>query len=376
MMYERQLTKSSLDERRNIVLNNKTIVNNIKDMNKINNNNNDNDNIISLCNKDIRKTRLKSSNNNEKDNSLEIIDLRGMSLGSIPNPNINLASISKLDLSNNDLQIIPESLTARLLNVIILDVHSNQLKSLPNSIGCLSKLKTLNVSGNLLTSLPRTIEDCRSLEEINANFNKLSTLPETIGFELQNLKKLSINSNKLVCLPYSLSHATNLRVLDVRLNCLRSLPKDLENLTNLQVLNISQNFQYLIELPYSIGLLLSLIELDVSYNNLTSLPTSIGCLRNLEKLCVEGNPLMCPPKEVIEQGLDAVRWYMSDKINGCCRDSPKKKSWFKQFKKNNTFNGRIRTTRDALGSPKFNIGMLSPTRFFSSPSRNYFSKIG
>lgn len=58
-------------------------------------------------------------------------------------------------------QSIPESLTARLLNVAVLDVHSNQLKTLPNSIGCLSKLKNLNVSGNLLQSLPRTIENCR-----------------------------------------------------------------------------------------------------------------------------------------------------------------------------------------------------------------------
>ena len=58
-------------------------------------------------------------------------------------------------------QSIPESLTARLLNVVVLDVHSNELKSLPNSIGCLSKLKVLNVSGNHLQSLPRTIENCR-----------------------------------------------------------------------------------------------------------------------------------------------------------------------------------------------------------------------
>ena len=58
-------------------------------------------------------------------------------------------------------QMIPESLTARMLNLVVLDVHSNQLKSLPNSIGCLSKLKVLNVSGNLIESLPRTIENCR-----------------------------------------------------------------------------------------------------------------------------------------------------------------------------------------------------------------------
>ena len=50
---------------------------------------------------------------------------------------------------------------ARLLNLEVMDVHSNQLRVLPNSIGCLSKLKVLNISGNLLESLPRTIENCR-----------------------------------------------------------------------------------------------------------------------------------------------------------------------------------------------------------------------
>lgn len=45
--------------------------------------------------------------------------------------------------------------------MVVLDVHSNQLRALPNSIGCLSKMKALNVSGNLIESLPKTIEDCR-----------------------------------------------------------------------------------------------------------------------------------------------------------------------------------------------------------------------
>ncbi|KAJ8425723.1 hypothetical protein Cgig2_026596 [Carnegiea gigantea] len=321
---------------------------------------------------------------------LEIIDLSSMSLDSLPNPPITLGAICKLDLSNNNLENIPESLTARLLNVVVLDVHSNQLTSLPNSIGCLSKLKILNVSGNLLSSLPKTIENCRSLEELNANFNKLSLLPDTVGFELLNLKRLSVNSNKLVFLPYWLSHATTLRTLDVRLNCLRCLPDDLENLVNLEVLNVSQNFQYLVELPYSIGLLMSLVELDVSYNRISSLPTSIGCLRKLRKLRMEGNPLVSPPMEVVEKGLQSVKEYMSEKINGYHDDSPKKKSsWFKQLKKHATYNGRSIPRREierglvlpeyrpieALASPRYTFGIFSPKRVFSSP-RNYFSKLG
>ncbi|ESR66458.1 hypothetical protein CICLE_v10008785mg [Citrus x clementina] len=317
--------------------------------------------------------------------SLEVVDLSGMSLDSLPIPSINLGTIYKLDLSNNNLQMIPESLTARLLNVVVLDVHSNQLKCLPNSIGCLSKLKVLDVSGNLLESLPKTIENCRSLEELNANFNKLRQLPDTIGFELINLKTLSINCNKIVILPQSLTHLTSLRVLDARLNCLKSLPEDLENLINLEVLNISQNFQYLETLPYSIGLLMSLVELDVSYNKITTLPDSIGCLRKLQKLSLEGNPLVSPPMDVVEQGLSAVKGYLSEKMNNDHK-SPKKKSWVGKLVKYGTFNGALRNHRseererfimsdfraiDGLASPR-HIGMFSPRRLFSP--RSYFTK--
>lgn len=322
---------------------------------------------------------------------LEIVDLSGMSLDSLPTPSLNLGSICKLDLSNNNIQSIPESLIARLLNLVVFDVHSNQLKSLPNSIGCLSKIKVLNVSGNLIESLPKTIENCRSLEELNCNFNKLSKLPDTIGFELTNLKKLHINSNKLVFLPHSTSHLTSLLVLDARLNCLRSLPEDLENLTNLQVLNVSQNFQYLETLPYAIGLLISLVELDVSYNKITSLPDSMGCLRKLQRLSVEGNPLSSPPMEVVEQGLHSVREYLSEKMNaGHKSPIQKKKSWVGKLVKYATFNGNSRRavnldenhnregfimpeyrSIDGLASPRY-MGMFSPRRLFSP--KTYFTR--
>ncbi|KAJ1400647.1 Leucine-rich repeat [Sesbania bispinosa] len=334
----------------------------------------------------MMKIKTTERNKGIEEERLEIIDLSGMSLESLPNPSLNLATICKLDLSNNNLQNIPESLTARLLNVVVLDVHSNQLRSLPNSIGCLSKLKILNVSGNLIEYLPKTIENCRALEELNANFNKLIQLPDTIGFELLNLKKLAVNSNKLVFLPRSTSHLTSLKILDARLNCLRSLPEDLENLINLEILNVSQNFQYLESLPYSIGLLLSLVELDVSYNKIKSLPDSIGCLKKLQKLSVEGNPLTSPPPEVVEQGLHAVKEYLGQKMNAGHQSPTKKKSsWVGRLVKYGTFNGHMRSGPreereafivpeyrpiDALASPRY-MGMFSPRRLFSP--RNYFT---
>ena len=231
----------------------------------------------------------------------------------------------------------------------------------------------------------------RSLEELDANFNKLDKLPDTIGFELSNVRKLSVNSNKLVFLPHSLTHMTSLRVLDVRLNCLRSLPEDLENLINLEVLNVSQNFQYLQRLPYSIGLLLSLVELDASYNNISALPDSVGCLRKLKKLCVEGNPLSSPPPEVLEQGLHAVREYMSERMNSGAshKSSPStaKKWWAGKLLKYGTFNGHSRSAvpRDQEGRYSFNkpetyhsiSGLASPRHLggIFSPGRRLFSPL-
>ncbi|OAY85758.1 plant intracellular Ras-group-related LRR protein 1 [Ananas comosus] len=342
-----------------------------------------------------RRLTIKTSEDMEKDKEKEMakkLDLSGMSLDSLPNPSINLGLITKVDLSNNNLESIPESLTARLLNVVMLDVHSNQLKSLPNSIGCLSKLKVLNVSGNLLETLPKTIEDCRALEELNANFNKLIKLPDTMGFELTNLKKLSVNSNKLAFLPYSTSHMTALRVLDARLNCLHSLPDGLENLVRLETLNVSQNFQFLQSLPYAIGLLISLVDLDISYNRISVLPNSMGCLCKLRKLQAEGNPLVCPPMEVVEQSVEAVREYLSARMNGTATyPTPVKGgSWFRKLVKCGTVSGGMIPSSlglreehdgllmpdyhpiDGLASPRYS-GTFSPRRLFS-PRRNSLRK--
>ncbi|KAJ0985132.1 hypothetical protein J5N97_003488 [Dioscorea zingiberensis] len=336
----------------------------------------------------------------EKEREEHKVDLSGMSLDSFPYTSLNLACITKLDLSNNNLESIPESMMARLLNLVVLDVHSNQLRVLPNSIGCLSKLKVIDVSSNMLEFLPKTIENCRALEEVNVNFNKLTRLPDTMGFELTNLEKLSVNSNKLVYLPFSTSHLTGLRYLDVHLNSLRSLPDGLENLIHLHTLNISQNFHFLHSLPYSIGLLQSLTDLNISYNSISTLPHSFSLLKNLKNFSAEGNPIVSPPMEVVLKGVDEVRDYMTAKMTegfkvsgrSCNTKRSSSSSWWKRMGlKCGAFDGRMVYRNEGLlitpehdheehGSSTTSVKtpsrlagiMMSPLRVFS-PGRRSFS---
>ena len=93
---------------------------------------------------------------------------------------------------------------------------------------------------------------------------------------------------------------------------------------------------------------------------------------------------MCPPPEVVEQGLHVVKEYLSEKMNGAHQDSPKKRSWIGKLKRYSTFgvnrsgqderigylNSSTYQTIDGLASPRY-MGMFSPKRIFSP--KKYFT---
>ena len=61
-----------------------------------------------------------------------------------------------------------------------LDLSTNQLTTLPESIGNLSSLKELYLYDNQLTTLPESIGNLSSLERLSLHHNQLTTLPESI----------------------------------------------------------------------------------------------------------------------------------------------------------------------------------------------------
>ncbi|KAI3684490.1 hypothetical protein L6452_33714 [Arctium lappa] len=244
----------------------------------------------------------------EKD--VERIDLSDRRLPFLPEAFGKLRMLVSLNLSSNQLEVIPDSI-AGLENLEELNASSNLLESLPDSIGLLLKLKILDVSSNKLASLPDSICHCRSLVELDASFNKLTYLPTNLGYELVNLKRLSVPLNKLRSLPTSIGEMESLQFLDAHFNELRILPSSIGRLSKLEILNLSGNFSDLTSLPFTIGDLTSLKELDVSNNQIHELPVTLGRLENLAKLNVEENPLAVPPKEVVNEGTEAVKVFLA-----------------------------------------------------------------
>ncbi|MBE9030054.1 GTPase, partial [filamentous cyanobacterium LEGE 11480] len=88
----------------------------------------------------------------------------------------------------------------------------NQLSALPETLGKLTQLQSLNLDRNQLSALPETLGKLTKLQSLNLFDNQLSALPETLG-KLTNLTTLSLFINQLSALPETLGNLTNLTTL-------------------------------------------------------------------------------------------------------------------------------------------------------------------
>lgn len=150
----------------------------------------------------------------------------------------------------------------------------------------------------------------RSLVDLDVGFNNLTFLPTNIGYGLVNLQKLSVHLNRIRALPKSVCEIPSLRYLDAHFNQLHGLPSAIGRLQNLEVLNVSSNFKDLTELPETIDKLSNLRELDLSNNQIRFLPDCFFELQNLTKLNLDQNPLIIPPIDIANKGVETVREFM------------------------------------------------------------------
>ncbi|XP_074017171.1 E3 ubiquitin-protein ligase LRSAM1 [Numenius arquata] len=115
--------------------------------------------------------------------------------------------------TNNLTSLVPKSCSLlSLITVKVLDLHDNQLASLPADIGQLTSLQVLNLERNLLKCLPQSIGDLAQLQTLNVKGNKLKELPATVS-GLRSLRTLDVSENLLQELPRVLAHVRTLETL-------------------------------------------------------------------------------------------------------------------------------------------------------------------
>jgi hypothetical protein len=201
------------------------------------------------------------------------VSLKYMGLRELPNWIGSLTNLQSLDLSDNELTELPDSISS-LTNLQSLDLLNNRLTELPDWISSLINLQSLDLWGNKLTDLPDWIGSLTNLQSLDISCNKLTELPDSIG-SLTNLQSLDISCNKLTELPDSIGSLTNLQSLHLRSNKLTELPDSFYKIsshcyieTNSKALlnNLPNNLEYLcfenLELPLT-NLPYSLIELKL-----------------------------------------------------------------------------------------------------------------
>ncbi len=150
--------------------------------------------------------------------TLEILDLTGNHLSSLPDDLEQLTKLKVIFCSQNQFKQLPtvlgrcnslsmvgfksnqiadvpaESLPSRLRWLILTD---NRIQGLPENIGHCSQLQKLMLAGNRLSSLPASLALCHRLELIRISANRLKVLPEWL-FSLPRLTWLAYAGNPFV----------------------------------------------------------------------------------------------------------------------------------------------------------------------------------
>ncbi|MHA2280927.1 MAG: leucine-rich repeat domain-containing protein [Promethearchaeota archaeon] len=223
--------------------------------------------------------------------SLEYLDLSYNKLVKLPDLH-NFAFIKTLNLKSNRLREIPNSVGS-LSSLEVFSLRNNVLNHLPESIKSLSSLKSLDLHGNKFNNI--TVSLSESITELELGWNSFKTIPDSIK-PLLSLKKLGLGGNKLSELPEWLGNFSSLKELDLYDNNLFEVPESFGSLKSLERLNLRNN--ELTTLPSSLLNLRSLKMLNLSWNNFTILPKWIGSLSALEELNLWGNQLETLPDSI------------------------------------------------------------------------------
>jgi Leucine-rich repeat (LRR) protein len=169
----------------------------------------------------------------------------------------------------------------------------------PESMGQLTQLESLILEGFLgVRALPEAIGQLRALKTLELTEVSIRALPASV-WRLPRLEQLSLDRLLFEKLPDEIGQFPALKSLALKNMGFRELPKSLGQLTKLEQL-IVEKLYYLQEIPAEIGQLRALKSLTLNQIFLPkTLPASVGQLDKLEVLTLRDlNHLESLPDEI------------------------------------------------------------------------------
>ncbi|SDU90789.1 leucine-rich repeat-containing protein kinase family protein [Pseudomonas mucidolens] len=162
-----------------------------------------------------------------------------------------LAGTKRLDLSCGLTQF-PREIFDLAESLEILNLSGNALCSLPEDLHRLKHLRVLFCSDNAFTALPECLGQCAQLSMIGFKANQIEHLPAAALPPL--LRWLILTDNRIGQLPAELGERPHLQKLMLAGNRLEQLPASMAQCDNLELLRIASNRlthlpQWLLRLP-------------------------------------------------------------------------------------------------------------------------------
>jgi hypothetical protein len=149
-----------------------------------------------------------------------------------------LAGIRRLNLKAG-LTAFPPEIYDLAATLEILDLSGNALSSLPDDLPRLHKLKIIFCSDNLFSELPEVLGQCPHLTQVGFRANQIRTVPAKAL--PPKLRWLTLTDNRLEALPPEIGDCPDLQKLMLSGNNLSELPETLLRCQKLELLRIAAN---------------------------------------------------------------------------------------------------------------------------------------
>jgi hypothetical protein len=149
-----------------------------------------------------------------------------------------LKGIKRLDLAC-DLQEFPREIFELADSLEVLNLSGNALSTLPDDLSRLHQLRVLFCSENRFTRLPQVLSSCEQLEMVGFKSNRISEV--AAGAISPSLRWLILTDNQIGALPDAIGNCTHLQKLMLAGNRLADLPEAMRGCVGLELLRISAN---------------------------------------------------------------------------------------------------------------------------------------